>query len=417
MIEREDVSSPRLAALRAALEAGNSDALAAFWQEVAVRGAPLIEPAPGDAGASLVTFLWRATTPVRTVAVVGELVGDDLAANQLTRLGETDLWYRTYRWRRDLRTCYELSPDDPLTPLPEFGAPGWEARTATWQPDPLNPRRYRVNVADTEDPGSRDKWLSVLELPAALPQPWIDPRPDVPAGRVEEYRVASALLGNERRVWVYTPAGYVADGAPYPLLVLSDGIPYIRLMRVPTTLDNMIAAGALPPLVAVLMDNPDRFRDLTDPRFPAFVATELVPWAEARYHLTHNPTRRVIGGTSLGGLAAAVVGLFHPDMFGNVLSQSGAFSLAPPDDPEPEWPARQFAATPTLPLRFYLDIGLLEHESRGEWPSLLLANRHLRTVLHAKGYPLTYLEYHGGHNYICWQGTIADGLQALLGEP
>jgi enterochelin esterase-like enzyme len=39
----------------------------------------------------------------------------------------------------------------------------------------------------------------------------------------------------------------------------------------------------------------------------------------------------------------------------------------------------------------------------------------MRTVLQAKGYSVHYAEYGGGHDWICWQGTLADGLMTLLG--
>src|SRR5690349_2335366 len=106
----ESISSPRLAALRQALADEESGAVESFWQEIAAVGAPLIEPVPGTPDQMLVTFLWRATAPVENVIVVGELVGSDYAANRLARLGDSDLWYKTYRWRSDLRTCYELAP-------------------------------------------------------------------------------------------------------------------------------------------------------------------------------------------------------------------------------------------------------------------------------------------------------------------
>ena len=34
-------------------------------------------------------------------------------------------------------------------------------------------------------------------------------------------------------------------------------------------------------------------------------------------------------------------------------------------------------------------------------------------MLRLKGYELTYHEFNGGHDYLCWRGGLADGLLAL----
>src|SRR5437868_5312420 len=118
---------------------------------------------------------------------------------------------------------------------------------------------------------------------------------------------------------------------PYGLLVLTDGGLYVNTARVATTLDNLSAAGVIPPLVAVMVENPNRGRELScSSAYADFLAQEIVPWARANYHATDRPEQTIIGGASLGGLQAAFVGLKHAEVFGNVLSQSGAF-------PEARW--------------------------------------------------------------------------------
>ena len=45
--------------------------------------------------------------------------------------------------------------------------------------------------------------------------------------------------------------------------------------------------------------------------------------------------------------------------------------------------------------------------------SLLSETRRLRDVLEAKGYRVTYSEFVGGHNEVCWRGSFANALMAL----
>ncbi len=409
--------SPRVAALQREVATGNTGALETFWREITEQGTPLVEPLDDADDHVLLTFLWRAGggSALRNVVVLltGNLGEPELAHNQLRPLPNTDLWHKSYRVRTDLRLSYQLSPNDSLVPLRDVKPDDWPERMATWQRDPLNRHPY---------PGDHPWASSSITLPAAPPQPWVAPRPGVPAGAVGEHRVASAILGNERRVWVYTPPGYTPDGAPYDLLLLFDGGSYTQIVPTPTILDNLLAAGLLPPLIAVLPGNPDqptRSRELPcHPPFVDFLTQGLLPWARGRWHFTDDPARTVVAGSSYGGLAAAFAALRRPDVFGNVLSQAGSFMWKPDGEREPSWLPRQYAAAPRLPLRLYLDIGLLESApSRDDGPSGVAANRHMRDILRAKGYPVHYAEFCGGHDYLCWQGTLADGLRALRGTP
>lgn len=413
-MREEIIISPRLAALARALEAREPGALDAFWLGVAEQGTPLVEPVAGDDGQVLLTFVWRATEPVDNVLVVGGPAGWDMVTNRMARLAGTDVWYLTCRVANGARTTYRLAPDDPLTSLDD--APDWKTRTRGWRPDPLNPSTF-VFPRD-EEIRDDERVVSVIELPGAPPQRWITPRSGVDGGTVTKHRVRSEILRNDRRVWVYTPPGYTSDAEPYRLLLLFDGGACIRLIPAPTILDNLLAEGCIPPVVAVLIDSLSqkiRDRELQcHPPFVSFLAQELLPWVRERYHVTSDSAHTIVAGQSYGGLAAAYAALRHPQMFGNVLSQSGSFWWRPDGEGEHEWLARQYADAPTLPLRFYLEVGLLECSGTpGGGPDQVVANRHLCTVLRAKGCPVHYAEYNGGHDYLCWRGTLGDGLIAL----
>ena len=412
-------SSPRLLALRDRLTAGDRTALDKFWKEINEQGAPIIESATDNDREVLVTMLWRAREETRNVFVFR--LGD--VSKSMARLLDTDLWYKTFRLQKGARFIYQFAANLP-DPKEWRGITRFEGALRN---DPFNPFQFTEHYNEF-NPYEGNSY-SAVELPSAEPQSWSVVRANVPAGQVRRDKFTSKLLGNERPIWIYTPHGYAAGKKPYGLLILTDGGIYVNTGRVATTLDNLIAAGLIPPLVAVMVENPHRWRELScNSTYADFLAQEIVPWARANYHATDRPEQTIIGGTSLGGLQAACVGLKHSEVFGNVLSQSGAFAWKPDGEKEFEWLNRQFAASPRLPLRFSLEAGLME----GTWwwrslvpapangpavidPTLRAANRNLRDTLQSKGYSVHYTEFNGNHGMLNWRGTLASHLIALVG--
>ena len=102
----------------------------------------------------------------------------------------------------------------------------------------------------------------------------------------------------------------------------------------------------------------------------------------------------------------------HPEAFDNVLTQSGSFADGNGTDVKWEWLSSQYKASPNLPLRFFIEEGLLEDVSR-EGPTGLVAKRHFVDVLNSKGYPTTYEEVGGSHEPAHWRGALAGGLISL----
>jgi enterochelin esterase-like enzyme len=276
---------------------------------------------------------------------------------------------------------------------------------------------------DALDPFNADSFggLSVLSLPGAPPQPYVTAGDSVPRGKVTPSTFKSTILNEDRTISLYTPPGYDNDTTA-DLLIVFDGGTYDgsagSLIPTPTILDNLIAAKKIGPTVAVFVNNMgQRSRDLGGySPFNDFLVRELIPWVRANYHIKDGPSHVVLAGSSRGGLAASHCAFYHSDVVGNVLSQSGAYWVRNDDHNPPPWPITldsgdlllAYRDGPRVPVKFYVEVGRFD--------GLLSFNREFRDILMLKGYPLTYREFDGGHDYFYWRGSLADGLIALLGS-
>lgn len=423
---RERDASPRIERLRKTLASGDTNT-DRFWSEIKVGGTPIVEPL--GAKHALVTFLWRGTPETRNVVVyLSDFGGVRPQDHMMRRLENSDVWFLTVRLPQNARFLYRLAPNDPLDNAFLGGLLG------------SNPQLDSLNSKPFFGMGS------IAELPGAPAQPWIVKNSNAPAGTVSDaHTISSKLLMRDRRVWVYTPPGYRPAGPPSDLIILFDGRMYINLMLAPTTLDNLIAAKRIAPAVAVFIENPPQVRNeelFWNPTYADFLATEIMPWIRTNFNVSKDSRRVVIGGASGGGAGATYAALRHSSVFGNVLSQSAGFALSPermkelaerspgPDGTdrhiaeeiedravtEGGWLAKLFIAAPKLPIRFYMDVGAFEADFMGGGLGALEPNRHMRDVLLAKGYEVHYQQFVGGHDYINWRGTFADGVIALLGK-
>jgi enterochelin esterase family protein len=392
----------RVAALIRTVEAGDRTATEAFWVAVTKSGTPLVDRIAGDERHRLVTFLWKGIPDTRTVSV---MVGGNpnLARQAFQKVAGTDVWYRTEKMKSDVRCCYRIAVNETLSSLAGVPEADWVRCVRAMKTDPFN-KRTEPNFVP----------FSILELPDAPPQPWTANR-DVPLGVVVPGTRNSTVLNSNRTFSVYLPPGSGKEKPPDGLIVIFDGPTYRPFVT--TILDNMTNDGVIPPTAAVFINNPNRTADLScNSRFTDYLAKELVPWVRKEYGIAADPDRTGVAGSSLGGLAAVYTAFKHPDTFGAVLSQSGAFWYKPPEEAEPIWLAREFAAASKRPTRFYLDAGLMETTDVLGGDSILASNRHLRNVLRAKGNTVHYAEFNGGHEFLNWRGTFADGMIALFGK-
>jgi len=405
---KEVRTSERIRRLSRDVEQGGADTVRQFWAEMAGRG-PLVESIAGNAEDVLVTFLWRETFETHHVLVGWPMAQGPANEYYMTRLPNTDVWHKTIQIRRGSLFSYWLSPND---------RPGDFLFTA--QLDPLNPRVF------PDDPSATQDRNSVFRMPDSPDDGWYVRRP-ANQGTVTESKFASEVLKNERGFWVYTPPGYSAAAGPYPLLVLFDGFVYRSpaWINAPATLDGLITSGRIRPVVVCFLDSVNRAVDLGFSGADAFgdaIVRELLPQLRSTYAISATPSDVVIGGSSMGGLAASLIALRHPGAFGNVLSQSGAFRQQAVGSAEPNTVAQRYAVSAKVPVRFYLETGIYDNFPSAGLPlhemaldeGTTVGNRHFRDVLVAKGYDVVYRETGTAHEHVHWRATLADGLMTLF---
>ena len=234
-------------------------------------------------------------------------------------------------------------------------------------------------------------------------------QPGVAQGRLEgpfEFR-AAAFPGTVRRYWVYVPAGY--DPAQPPnLLVFQDGQRATNpdgALRVPAVLDNLIAAGDIPPTLGVFvtpgnlsenypadlgMSNPDHRApeyDALSDTYVRMLTAELLPEVARRWRFADAPERRAIGGTSSGAIAAFTAAWHRPDAFGNVISFIGSYTsigYRPSGAEAPMVPGGDLypgmiRKSPIRPIRVFLQDGSNDLDNEhGNW---FLANQQMLAAL------------------------------------
>jgi predicted alpha/beta superfamily hydrolase len=172
-------------------------------------------------------------------------------------------------------------------------------------------------------------------------------RAAVRQGRLEEIpSFESKILGNERQITVYLPAGYEENQERrYPVLYMQDGqnlfdgrrafIPGLS-WRLHEAADAAIGERTAEPMIIVGIDNAGvaRIDEYTPSRdrkhkgggkaghYGRMLLEELLPMIEKRYRTRPDAQHRGIGGSSLGGLVSLHLGLKHSDVFRRIAAMS-----------------------------------------------------------------------------------------------
>ena len=320
------------------------------------------------------------------------------------------------------------------TPFGEFDGPGvadlTEDKDGVWEfttPEPLKPELYSytflVDGLKITDPSNVYQIRDV----ASVTNVFIigGDRADlykvnkVPHGTVSKVWYHSDVLDLDRRLTVYTPAGYETSGKRYHVYYLLHGMggdenAWSELGRTAQIMDNLIAQGKAKPMIVVMtngnaaleaapgessqgftapsMNLPKTMEGSFETAFP-----EVVKFIDKTYRTQANKKGRAIAGLSMGGFHSMHISKQYPDMFNYV----GLFSAAIMPGKDVKSPIyddlegklkTQFAKKPAL---YWIGIGTTDF--------LYKANEDYRKMLDEKGYKYTYYETGEGHIWKNWR--------------
>lgn len=251
---------------------------------------------------------------------------------------------------------------------------------------------------------------------------------DVPHGTVSLQWYHSNTLGCDRRMTIYTPAGYESGDMRYPVLYLLHGMggdetSWCELGRAAIILDNLIAIGKVKPMIVVMpngnasqqaapgntirglapitFNDPHHYNGMFEKAFG-----EIISFVDSHYRTTPNANYRAIAGLSMGGYHSCYISANMPDVFSHV----GLFSPA---------------ITPRRDIEYYGDmlnkLQRLRQESLQLYWIAIGSNDFLynevvdyRKQLDSINFPYTYYETAGEHKWDMWRMHLIEFLPKLF---
>lgn len=237
---------------------------------------------------------------------------------------------------------------------------------------------------------------------------------DTPHGSLTRRWYNSPTLGADRRITIYTPAGYESSKAKYPVLYLLHGSggdedAWVDLGRTIQILDNLIAEGKAKPMIVVMpngvyynnaapgyavnMFQPTMLNSRSDSTKEIEDSfQDVISFVESNYRVAKGMYNRAVAGLSMGSRQSCAISRSHPGMFGYVGMFSGAV-LA--DTPEAEAALALQMDKKWAPKLYWIGVGSAD--------GVKVNALKLKEYCESKGYPVEYYESDGGHIWRNWR--------------
>jgi enterochelin esterase family protein len=300
-------------------------------------------------------------------------------AIKLQKIEHTDLFYSIQEFHPTARLQYKLIVD------------------GNWILDPSNPH------SSIEGFGQNSEFW----MPEYHDESWLQPHSKVVhRGNIKRFEFKSKLLGQQREMFLYTPHYKLEKNQTLPLLIVHDGAEAIKIGKFHQILDNLQAAGKIPPCAALFISPKDRIGEYAlKSEYPEFCIKEALTealkiWDSWGVPISDSPEFRSITGASLGGLLATKTSLQFPTDIGVCIAQSPSYW----------WNQAEIFHSPFLKnaskIEFHLQTGTV-CDAQQMTESMF---RRLRSM----GADVTYQEFHQSHTWGNWRTNLASAIQSWL---
>jgi len=252
----------------------------------------------------------------------------------------------------------------------------------------------------------------------------------VPHGTVSRRWYNSPSHGMDRRITIYTPAGYEKSKEKYPVLYLLHGMggdeeAWINLGRTSQILDNLIAQGKAKPMI-VVMPNGNVVQEAApgesslgfykptmqlpntmDGRYEE-TFKDIIAFVESNYNVITSKAGRAIAGLSMGGYHSLHISRYYPNTFDYI----GLFSAAiMPNDKVTSKVYENVDATLQQQMKngyrlYWIGIGKTDF--------LYKYNTEYRQKLDAMKMPYEFRESEGGHTWTNWRVYLSEFVPKLF---
>ncbi len=304
---------------------------------------------------------------------------------------------------------------------------------------PLKPELYaytfNVDGVRIIDPGNgqvrRDgsNYQSFFIIPGPESDLYIQ-KNDVPHGTITKIWYRSSVLNMNRRVYVYTPAGYEEGTKKYPVFYLFHGAggdedAWTNMGRTAQIMDNLIAQGKALPMIVVMTNgnaNQAGAQNEVPPipsmgeqgmaayqryagKFEEHLVKDVVPFIEKNYRTMTGRDNRAIAGLSMGGAHTQTITNNNPGMFGYIgVFSMGIMNMGPQNSDAAKLEQERITRLEDIKKSgyklYWIGCGKDDFVYKGVVT--------LRETLDKVGLKYTYRESTGGHTWANWRIYLSE---------